>query len=117
MRLNASAEIRTDLEIVVRGSEIPDGELDREKRLFVVIGRLTRDLFEEFEVEGRDRLIEVAHKEKNVTTRSKAQVASIGATLFDSFRGDVAPDVPGRASSADLDHGSGSFLANAPYSL
>ena len=31
MRLNAPAEIRTDLEIVVRRTEIADGKLDREE--------------------------------------------------------------------------------------
>lgn len=45
MRLNAAAEIRTDLKIIVTGPEFPHGNLHGKQRTPVMLGRLAVDLF------------------------------------------------------------------------
>lgn len=61
MRLNASAEIRSDLQIVVMRRKPARRKMARKQRLPVVFRKLGVDLLEKLCVEIRDRLFKIVH--------------------------------------------------------
>jgi hypothetical protein len=69
MGLDASAEIRSDLKVIVSRPKVSHGKLYREKRFLVMLRRLAIYLFEKFEVEAGDGLFEFAHKESKILTQ------------------------------------------------